>query len=130
MAGATILPDGQVALTLNAADLLRAALGRAPAPVLAQAFTVGTAAKKKRLPVADDSVTIRTLMKSILTVMGQDGVAGLAAVRKAGGRIAAQDEASSVVFGMPGAAISQGLADRVLPLAGIGEWLMAQVTGS
>lgn len=66
----------------------------------------------------------------ILTGMGQDGVAGLAAVKKAGGRIAAQDEASSVVFGMPGAAIAQGLADRVLPLAGVGDWLRAQVSGS
>ncbi|MBX7201196.1 MAG: chemotaxis-specific protein-glutamate methyltransferase CheB [Rhodospirillaceae bacterium] len=63
----------------------------------------------------------------ILTGMGQDGVAGLADIKKAGGRIAAQDEASSVVFGMPGAAIARGLADRALPLAGIGEWLITQV---
>ncbi len=66
----------------------------------------------------------------ILTGMGQDGVAGLAAMHAAGGRIAAQDEASSVVFGMPGAAIAQGLADRVLPLGNIGDWLMNQVSGS
>jgi two-component system chemotaxis response regulator CheB len=64
----------------------------------------------------------------ILTGMGQDGVKGLQAVRKAGGHIAAQDEASSVVFGMPGACIQQGLADRVLPLANIGDWLMAMVS--
>lgn len=64
----------------------------------------------------------------ILTGMGQDGVKGLQAVRKAGGHIAAQDEASSVVFGMPGACIQQGLADRVLPLANIGDWLMSMVS--
>jgi two-component system chemotaxis response regulator CheB len=64
----------------------------------------------------------------ILTGMGQDGVQGLRAVHEVGGRIAAQDEASSVVFGMPGAAIAQGLADRVLPLSDIGDWLMNMVT--
>lgn len=64
----------------------------------------------------------------ILTGMGQDGVNGLAALRKAGGRIAAQDEATSVVFGMPGACIAQGLADRVLPLPAIGDWLIRAVS--
>jgi two-component system chemotaxis response regulator CheB len=52
----------------------------------------------------------------ILTGMGEDGVEGLRAVRQTGGRILAQDEESSVVFGMPGAAIAAGLADLVLPL--------------
>lgn len=55
-------------------------------------------------------------MAVILTGMGRDGVVGLRAVRQAGGRILAQDEASSVVFGMPGAAVSEGLADASLPL--------------
>lgn len=53
----------------------------------------------------------------ILTGMGDDGVVGLRAVRQAGGRILAQDEQSSVVFGMPAVAIAAGLADQVLPLA-------------
>jgi two-component system chemotaxis response regulator CheB len=51
----------------------------------------------------------------ILTGMGDDGVAGLHAVRQAGGRVIAQDQASSAVFGMPGAAVAAGLADEVLP---------------
>ena len=55
----------------------------------------------------------------ILTGMGEDGVAGLRAVRQAGGRVLAQDEKSSVVFGMPGAAVAAGLADTVLPLDAI-----------
>ncbi len=55
----------------------------------------------------------------ILTGMGDDGVRGLRAVRRAGGRILAQDEATSVVFGMPGAAVEAGLADAVLPLDAI-----------
>ncbi len=53
----------------------------------------------------------------ILTGMGQDGVAGLRSVRAALGRVIAQDEESSVVFGMPGAAIAQGLADMAVPLS-------------
>src|SRR5205823_8229185 len=52
----------------------------------------------------------------ILTGMGDDGVAGLHAVRRAGGRVLAQDEKSSAVFGMPAAAVAAGLADQVLPL--------------
>ena len=50
----------------------------------------------------------------ILTGMGRDGVDGLADVRRAGGSICAQDEASCAVFGMPKAAIDAGLADFIL----------------
>lgn len=63
----------------------------------------------------------------IMTGMGDDGVAGLEDVRVAGGRIVAQDEASSVVFGMPGAAIEAGFVDVVLPLAAIVQQLANQV---
>jgi two-component system chemotaxis response regulator CheB len=52
----------------------------------------------------------------ILTGMGEDGVEGLRAIRESAGRIIAQDEATSIVFGMPGAAVRAGLADLVLPL--------------
>lgn len=52
----------------------------------------------------------------ILTGMGNDGLQGLAEVREAGGRVLAQDEESSVIFGMPGAAVAAGIADEVLPL--------------
>ena len=66
---------------------------------------------------------------AILTGMGEDGVAGLRAVKQAGGRVVAQDEETSVVFGMPGAAIAAGLADHVLPLGGLAAGLVTLVCG-
>lgn len=56
----------------------------------------------------------------ILTGMGQDGLNGSRAVVEAGGTIIAQDEASSVVWGMPGAVAGAGLCTAVLPLGEIG----------
>jgi two-component system chemotaxis response regulator CheB len=64
----------------------------------------------------------------ILTGMGEDGVAGLTAVRQAGGRVIAQDEKTSVIFGMPGVAVAAGLANHVLPLDGIAPRLVEWVS--
>ena len=63
----------------------------------------------------------------ILTGMGQDGVEGLRLARARGGKIIAQDEASSVVFGMPQAAIKAGLAGQILSLSQIAAGLAAFV---
>jgi two-component system chemotaxis response regulator CheB len=63
----------------------------------------------------------------ILTGMGDDGARGLREMRDAGARTAAQDEATSVVFGMPREAIRLGGADAVLPLSGVPAWLMQQL---
>jgi len=52
----------------------------------------------------------------ILTGMGNDGARGMLEMKRFGAHTIAQDEASSVVFGMPGEAIKRGAADRVLPL--------------
>ena len=52
----------------------------------------------------------------LLTGMGEDGAAGLKAIHDAGGTTLAQDEASSVVYGMPRAAAELGAVDQVLPL--------------
>jgi two-component system, chemotaxis family, protein-glutamate methylesterase/glutaminase len=55
----------------------------------------------------------------VLTGMGSDGAAGLKNIREAGGKIMAQDEESSVVYGMPAEAFKTGFVDWVLPLSGI-----------
>jgi two-component system, chemotaxis family, protein-glutamate methylesterase/glutaminase len=55
----------------------------------------------------------------ILTGMGSDGQSGLKRLKQAGGHVIAQDESSSVVFGMPKAAIDAGLVDEVLSLDSI-----------
>jgi two-component system chemotaxis response regulator CheB len=59
----------------------------------------------------------------ILTGMGADGRAGCEDVVKAGGTVVAQDEATSVVWGMPGAVATAGLCTAVMPVGEIGSYL-------
>lgn len=61
---------------------------------------------------------------ALLTGMGRDGAAGLLAIRRAGGRTLAQDEATSVVFGMPREAIALGAAERVVALPEVADVLL------
>lgn len=56
------------------------------------------------------------LVAVVLTGMGDDGAAGVEAVERAGGRVIAQDEETSVVYGMPKRAAATGRVDSVLPL--------------
>lgn len=56
----------------------------------------------------------------VLTGMGRDGLAGGRSIVEAGGAVLAQDEFSSVVWGMPGEVVRAGLADAVLPLGQVG----------
>ncbi len=63
------------------------------------------------------------VLATILTGMGRDGLRGSEVIRATGGQLIAQDEATSVVWGMPGAVAQAGLADCVLPLSEIAdEW--------
>jgi len=64
----------------------------------------------------------------VLSGMGVDGAMGLRAVRKMGGTIIVQDEATSQFFGMPGAAIGTGTANFILPLDEIAAALSTLVT--
>ena len=60
------------------------------------------------------------VLAAVLTGMGQDGLAGARAIAAGGGQVVAQDEASSVVWGMPGAVAKAGIGAIVLPLPEIG----------
>ena len=82
--------------------------------------------KMKLMPCAD--VTMKSLpevyganvLGIVLTGMGDDGTKGAALIKDAGGIIIAQDEASSIIYGMPRSVTSKGLADAVWPLDDIG----------
>jgi len=63
----------------------------------------------------------------VLTGMGSDGVEGMRAIKKAGGRTLAEDESSCVVFGMPRAAINEGVVDTVVPLTHMGLEIMKNI---
>jgi two-component system, chemotaxis family, protein-glutamate methylesterase/glutaminase len=64
------------------------------------------------------------ILSVVLTGMGQDGLRGSECIHQAGGRVIAQDEATSVVWGMPGQVAQHGLADAVLPLEEISPHIM------
>lgn len=63
------------------------------------------------------------LLAVVLTGMGHDGAEGCALAAQAGGRFIVQDEATSAVWGMPGAAAKTGLAEAILPANGIAAWI-------
>jgi two-component system chemotaxis response regulator CheB len=66
----------------------------------------------------------RKILTVILTGMGSDGMKGGQLVVEAGGAVIAQDEASSVVWGMPGAAANAGICSAVLPLDQIASYVL------
>jgi two-component system chemotaxis response regulator CheB len=70
------------------------------------------------------------LLAVILTGMGSDGKLGCKAVAAAGGQVLAQDEATSVVWGMPGAVTREGIADEVLPLGSIADAIQRRLGSS
>ncbi|MFC1743018.1 chemotaxis-specific protein-glutamate methyltransferase CheB [Candidatus Riflebacteria bacterium] len=59
----------------------------------------------------------------ILTGMGNDGAESISVLKEKGAKILVQDEASSVVWGMPGAAVATGIVDEIIPLGRISERL-------
>jgi two-component system, chemotaxis family, protein-glutamate methylesterase/glutaminase len=86
--------------------------------------------QKPAVDILFDSVAAiagRRTVATVLTGMGADGAAGLLAIRKAGGRTLAQDEASSVVYGMPREAAENGAAQKIVPLASMGAAMMQAI---
>jgi len=65
-----------------------------------------------------------TAVGVLMTGMGEDGAEGLGAIKSAGGMTIAQSEESCVVSGMPRAAILKGYANKVIPLEGLGTFLV------
>jgi len=66
----------------------------------------------------------------VMTGMGSDGARGAQHIREAGGEVLVQDEASSVVLGMPGAVVSSGAADKISPLSEISLEIVRRVSNS
>jgi two-component system, chemotaxis family, protein-glutamate methylesterase/glutaminase len=64
----------------------------------------------------------------VLTGMGADGTAGAACIKAAGGRIIAEDETTSLIYGMPRSIIEAGLADRIVPLPKVASTLVELVS--
>jgi two-component system, chemotaxis family, protein-glutamate methylesterase/glutaminase len=70
-----------------------------------------------------------TAVGVLMTGMGEDGAEGLGAIRAAGGMTIAQSEDTCVVSGMPRAAILKGYANKILPLDGLGAFLISNYGG-
>jgi two-component system chemotaxis response regulator CheB len=62
-----------------------------------------------------------------MTGMGSDGALGAKAIREAGGEVLVQDEASSVVWGMPGAVVAAGVTDQIYPVGRIADEITKRV---
>ncbi len=86
-----------------------------PCPSVAHLFT-------SALPMAPKILAI------LLSGMGKDGAEAMLSLRRAGARCLVQDAASSVVFGMPGAALRLGAAEGAVPLAQLAERILALTT--
>ena len=69
-------------------------------------------------------------MAVILTGMGNDGTHGAADIAASGGSVIAQDEATSVIWGMPGSAVASGVCSAVLPLDQIGPRIVRAFLGA
>lgn len=70
------------------------------------------------------------IVAAVLTGMGQDGLRGAECIAEAGGEILAQDEPTSVVWGMPGAVVHAGIARQILPLQEVAPALVRAVEKS
>jgi len=66
----------------------------------------------------------------VLTGMGSDGRIGAGLIRDSGGSVIAQDQATSVVWGMPGAVVQAGFADETVPITKVSESILRALSGA
>jgi two-component system chemotaxis response regulator CheB len=122
--GEIMLAPGDAHLTLvrrSGAVHVRLAEGRSPSGHLPSADPMLASLAQVHGP---DAAAL------VLSGMGRDGAEGAAALAAAGGAVAVQDRASSVVWGMPGAVARRGLAAATLPPAKLARWLAERGTGA
>ena len=100
--------------------------------VSAAAAPVGTRTEAVDAGLRGYMLSVYNYMASgvLLTGMGDDGARGLLAMRQAGARTLAQDEASCVVYGMPKAAVELGAVEQVQALSDMGQAIMDTLTRS
>jgi two-component system chemotaxis response regulator CheB len=110
--GEVLICPGDVDTTIETADPPAAGVLRCepPLPGAHHIPSVDRAFSSVATAVGPSAVGV------LLTGMGRDGAAGMAALRAAGAATIAQDESTSAIYGMPRAAVAAGVVDRILPL--------------
>ena len=113
----TVIEGGNVYIARGDADLVftKTGLGLMALPAPASAQHLWHPSVTRMVESAMNAMPPDRLIGVQLTGMGDDGAKAMANLRSRGGRTIAQDEASSVVFGMPGELVRMGGADVVLP---------------
>jgi len=114
---AYVAPGGRHLRVERQGRVLRCAISDEPAPFRPSVDALFTSAARH---------VGRGVAAALLTGMGSDGARGMLELRQAGARTVAQDRASSVVWGMPGAAVALSAATDVLPLGEVAACLLSR----
>jgi two-component system chemotaxis response regulator CheB len=122
-----VLEGGNVYIARGDADLVftKTVLGVMALPAPASAHHLWHPSVTRMVESAMNAMPPERLVGVQLTGMGDDGAKAMASLRARGGRTIAQDEATSVVFGMPGELVRLRGADAVLPAHAISQQLMS-----
>jgi len=123
----TVLEGGNVYIGRGDADVVftKTVLGMMALPAPASANHLWHPSVTRMVESAMNALPPERLIGVLLTGMGDDGAKAMATLRSRGGRAIAQDEATSVVFGMPGELVRLRGADAVLPAHAIANQLTA-----
>ncbi|TZG28713.1 chemotaxis-specific protein-glutamate methyltransferase CheB [Sphingomonas montanisoli] len=121
------LEAGTVYIGRGDADILFSRRGGVPHVMAAPSDTTRLwhPSADRMVESARSAFAPEALIGVLMTGMGNDGAAAMSALRRDGGHVLAQDEASSVVWGMPGALVAADGADLVLPLDELASQLLA-----